>query len=149
MKTDHSLPHYNSCPFASILLCYINPFHYYPTIYYWVFEVVSYIQVFRQKPRVHISSPPYVPHALPDSHQYPRSDVMRSRPINYELPITQFPPAACYPFPVGAKYFSSAPCLQTLWVSVFCLHATDQITHDAKGAKLHVLFWYHHSILLF
>jgi hypothetical protein len=110
MKTEDSLPRYNNCPVSSILLCYINPFHYYRTIYSWVFQVVSYIQVFRQKPRMHISSPPYVPHAPPNSPRFdPRSKRMRGRPINYELPITRFSPASCYLLPVGTKYFPQRP----------------------------------------
>ena len=104
---------------ASILQCYINPYHYYPTIYSWVFQVVSHIQVFRQKPRVHISSPPYAPHAPPNSPRFhPHSNRMRGRLINYELPITQFSPPSCYRLPVGTKYFPQRPIFKHL-VSVF------------------------------
>lgn len=133
MKTEDLLLRYNNCPVASTLLYYINPFYYYPTIYSWVFQVASYIQVFRQKSRVHISSPPYVEHALPNSPRFhPHSNRIRGRPINYELPITLFSPASCYLLPVGTKYFSSAPCSQTLLVSVFAflqqtkLHTTQK-----------------------
>ena len=101
---------------ASILLCYINPFHYYPTICSWVFQVVSYIQVFRQKPRVHISSPPYVLHAPPNSPRFhPHSNRMRGRLINYELPILQFSPSSCYLLPSGTKYFPQRTIFKHSW----------------------------------
>jgi hypothetical protein len=44
-----------------------GPFQYYPPIYAWVFQVVSFPQVSPLKPCMHLSSPPYVPHVLPIS----------------------------------------------------------------------------------
>jgi hypothetical protein len=36
-----------------------DPFQYYPPIYAWVFQVVSFPQVSPLKPCMHLSSPPY------------------------------------------------------------------------------------------
>jgi hypothetical protein len=42
-----------------------DPFKYYPPIYAWVFQVVSFPQVTPPKPSMHFSPPPYMLHALP------------------------------------------------------------------------------------
>jgi len=49
-------------------------------------------------------------------------------------------------FLLGPNTFLSALFSHTL-ILCFCLHATCQITHDAKEAKLHILFWYHYVLL--
>jgi len=43
--------------------------YYYPHIYAWVFQEVSFLQVCPPKPCIHLYSPPYVLHALP-IHSY-------------------------------------------------------------------------------
>jgi len=71
MEPDSSLPRlqqsalspypeaYKSSPCPPILFLY-DQFQYYPPIYAYVFQVVSFLQVSQPKPSIHLSSP----HAL-------------------------------------------------------------------------------------
>ena len=78
MEPEGSLPHSQvpatcpypeparSSPYPHIPLPE-DPFYYYPPIYAWVFQVVSFPQVSTPQPCVRPSSPPYVLHAPPIS----------------------------------------------------------------------------------
>ena len=44
-----------------------DQFQYYPPIYAWVFQVVSFPEVSPPKPCIHLYSPPFVLHAPPTS----------------------------------------------------------------------------------
>ena len=44
-----------------------DPSEYYPPFYAWVFQVISFPQVFPPKPRINLSSPAHVLHAPPIS----------------------------------------------------------------------------------
>ena len=76
MEAEGSLPHSQmaaTCPYpdpAPSSPCPEiplpeDPSQYYPLIYAWVFQVVSFPQVSPPKPCIHLCCPPYVLHARP------------------------------------------------------------------------------------
>ena len=52
---------------ASQIPLFKDLFKYYPSIYAWVLQVFSFPQVSPPKPCIHLSSPPYLLHAPPNS----------------------------------------------------------------------------------
>ena len=97
MEPDGSLPHSQvptTCPYPEPALfnSFIpiphpeDPSYYYPSIYAWVFQVVSFLQVSPPKPCLHRSSPPYVLHARPfhsSWSDHPNSIGDNYRPLIY------------------------------------------------------------------
>ena len=68
MEPEGSLPHsleQVTCPYPQRDKS--SPPQYYPPIYAWVFQVTSFPQVSQPTPCTHLSSPPYVLHAPPNS----------------------------------------------------------------------------------
>jgi hypothetical protein len=61
------LSHINSAHAPPPIPLLEDPFEYYPPIYVWVFQVVSFPQVSPPKSCMHLTSPPYVLHAQPPS----------------------------------------------------------------------------------
>ena len=79
--------------------------YYYPPIYAWIFQVISFPQVSPPKPCIHLSSPPYVLHAPPISFfslWSPEQYWVGSTII--KLLIMWFSPLPCHIIPLRPKY---------------------------------------------
>ena len=64
-----------------------DPFEYYPPIYAWVFQMVSYLQISPPKHCMHVCSYPYLLHAPPISFFVIRLlEYYLFRSINHEAP---------------------------------------------------------------
>ena len=140
----------HNCPPLVPILSQLDPVHtphiplpegpfYYPPIYTWVSQVVSFAQVSAPKRCIRLFSPPYVLHAPPVSLFSSLS------PAEYWVRSTD-PSAPLYaassihllPHSSWAELFSSAPYSQTPSACVPpSVSATKFHTHKKQQAELH------------
>ena len=127
-----------SSPYPDIALLE-DPSEYYPPIYAWVFQMVSFPQFSTPKACVHFSSP--LRSTCP-----PTSFFSIWSPQKYLLTIQISKPLSinfslffCYPIPLRPEYHHNTLISDTLSLRSFPI-ISDQVSHPYKEGKIIVLY---------
>ena len=105
--------------------------HYYPPIYAWVSQVVSFLQVSPPKPCLQLFSPPNVLQAPPISFfsiWSPEKYLVRSTDHKLKHLVMQSSPLTCYLVPPRPKYSPQRPILEHPQFNS-SLIVSDQVSH--------------------
>jgi hypothetical protein len=111
-------------------------FQYYSSIYACIFQVVSFTQMFQPKPCLHLSSSPYVLHALPISFFLILSPkeylVIKYRLWSSSLCSLHYSPVTSSL--LVPNIFLSTPFLKTLSLH-YVLKVSDQVSHPYETTE--------------
>ena len=123
----------------------VDPSEYYPPIYDWVFQVVSFLQVSPPNPCMHLSSLPYVLHALTISFFLVWSTEYLVRSTEHEFPRYVFFSTPLLPRPSKAQISSLAPTLERPRPTFLPQCERPSFTPIPTASKFVVLYIFRHQ----